>query len=788
MRLIIDMQACQTAANANGSIGRFSLDLVEAILKNSCAPHTVWLLLNANFPESISKIKTIFQPKQQIKIFSVPAGIAETANNPELTTAAELIREQAIAELNPDFLLITNLFEGYNDNAVTSVKKLNYTCPTAVIMHDIPPLVNKSIRWYYRKTQALLQADLILTTSMHLKTTLENELSLANTQVVVMDASPDESAKIVLAAAEKFYQPHHELIIPHHKPKLAYISPLPPERSGVSDYSKELLPQLARYYDIELIVEQKQISTPWLTANFTVRDTHWLLNHRDHYDRVLYHFGNSSQHGYMFDLLKAVPGIIVLHDFYLSGILYWLDRRLINPNIFAEAIYESHGYKGLIAAFENYHFAIEHFPCNIEVLQEASAIIVHTNFSIELTRRWYPDCYFENKMHLIPLLRAPHSTRIEKQTACDRLGLPKQAVVICSFGLLASTKLNHRLLEAWLDSFFVHNPMAYLIFVGEVSRPEYGKELLQKIQAAHLSDRIQISGFVDESRYRDYLAASTMAVQLRGQSRGETSAALLDCLNYSIPTIINDANSMSGYPDEVVFKIPAAFENNELTAALQNLYENTTKAKQLAKNAKAYLLTHHHPDPIGQRYHGVIEATYQNKKNQLYQQLIHKLCQHQNCIAKCSSEIATAIAKNNPKIRPKTLFIDISHLIKIKNQDLVQSLLSQLILTSEIRVEPIYFKQNSFHYARTFMLNFLAIKGYCLSDDLVEPNEGDVFMGLDFCADHMLLTEAELVAWRNFGVIIHFLSPTESQFQIMHNTALQDSAKQLLDMIQKEKI
>ena len=38
------------------------------------------------------------------------------------------------------------------------------------------------------------------------------------------------------------------------RPKLAYISPLPPERSGISDYSAELLPELGRYYDIDVVV------------------------------------------------------------------------------------------------------------------------------------------------------------------------------------------------------------------------------------------------------------------------------------------------------------------------------------------------------------------------------------------------------------------------------------------------------------------------------------------------------------------------------------------------------
>ena len=42
------------------------------------------------------------------------------------------------------------------------------------------------------------------------------------------------------------------------RPRLAFVSPLPPERTGIADYSAELLPALARHYEIVLIVDQKE--------------------------------------------------------------------------------------------------------------------------------------------------------------------------------------------------------------------------------------------------------------------------------------------------------------------------------------------------------------------------------------------------------------------------------------------------------------------------------------------------------------------------------------------------
>ena len=51
------------------------------------------------------------------------------------------------------------------------------------------------------------------------------------------------------------------------KQKLAFVSPLPPERSGISIYSAELLPYLSKHYDIDVIVAQDTISDLWIKEN-----------------------------------------------------------------------------------------------------------------------------------------------------------------------------------------------------------------------------------------------------------------------------------------------------------------------------------------------------------------------------------------------------------------------------------------------------------------------------------------------------------------------------------------
>jgi hypothetical protein len=100
--------------------------------------------------------------------------------------------------------------------------------------------------------------------------------------------------------------------------KLAYFSPLPPKRSGISDYSAELLPELYRYYDIDVVVDQETVSDQWIIDHCGIINLQTFRSNSDDYDRVLYHFGNSQFHSYMFGILLEVPGVVVFYNSHPS--------------------------------------------------------------------------------------------------------------------------------------------------------------------------------------------------------------------------------------------------------------------------------------------------------------------------------------------------------------------------------------------------------------------------------------------------------------------------------------
>src|SRR5690606_27015819 len=127
--------------------------------------------------------------------------------------------------------------------------------------------------------------------------------------------SPVAAARSLLAALAACAQPQTRLA-PLQRPRMAYVSPMPPVPSGIADYSAELLPALREYYDIDVIIAQSE--PPGRGAEgLAVRDAGWFDAHAHGYDRVVYHFGNSPYHAHMVGLLRRHPGVVVLHDFFL---------------------------------------------------------------------------------------------------------------------------------------------------------------------------------------------------------------------------------------------------------------------------------------------------------------------------------------------------------------------------------------------------------------------------------------------------------------------------------------
>ncbi|AGB47340.1 glycosyltransferase [Mesorhizobium australicum WSM2073] len=551
--------------------------------------------------------------------------------------------------------------------------------------------------------------------------------------------------------------------VPLRRPKLAYLSPLPPSRSGIADYSAELLPELARHYEIDVIVDQPHVDSPWVNANSRVYSSTWFAENAHRYDRVLYHFGNSPFHGQMFALLKQIPGVVVLHDFFLSGIQSHLEFFGGIPGAWSRSLYESHGFEAVRHRFcmQDTAETAWKYPCNFELIRDSLGIIGHSHHSKQLAlehcgeeaaRRW----------SYVPLLRAPVDLP-SRDAARKRLSIPADEFVTCSFGMLTTTKLGDRLLAAWTASRLGRMKDSRLVFVGESPPSEFDTSLRAAIRGSGAGRRVSITGWTNRETYRDYLAAADMAVQLRGNSRGETSAAILDCLAAGLPTIVNANGSAAELDDRAVRKLKDGFGPIELSEALDSLWESADERKRLGQQGQAYLRANHTPRLCADRYADTIEKYYQQDHAGLGG-LVGALAQD-DCYGLELTELAADISVSIAVTRERpSLFIDITYLrtfqLRTGIQRVVRSVLNEWLAhpNREYRIEPIFLSDGQFFHAKRYTAQFVGGDENAFEDDPVNFRAGDIFLGLDLNPDTRSIEAAPAFhQMRLFGVKIVFV-------------------------------
>ncbi|MFM5482314.1 glycosyltransferase [Aeromonas veronii] len=579
----------------------------------------------------------------------------------------------------------------------------------------------------------------------------------------------DDSARRALTAMEKVHQEwltnNKTTLNGQVRPKLAYVSPLPPARSGIADYSAELLPALAIHYDIEVIVDQTEaVAEPWVLRHCPIRPVQCLLDNAGDYNRVLYHFGNSHFHQHMFDLIERVPGVVVLHDFFLSGIQAHRDVQGQAPGAWSSALLKSHGYKSVVERYTAQDTAdvVFRYPANLPVLQESLGVIVHSQSSKRLAKSWYGDTAGDD-WHVIPLLRQSPS-EMDRVAAREALGFSEGALLVCSFGLLGTTKQNHRLLQAWLDSSLAQDSNAHLVFVGQNDGGAYGASLLRMIANHPAGKRVRITGWTDVQLFQQYLSAADIGVQLRTLSRGETSAAVLDCMNYGLATIVNANGSMADLDPHGVWLLADEFEDADLSQALETLADNADRRRALGAQAQAIIRAKHDPSSCAEAYFHAIEQAYQQAATGL-QGVMANAAKEPHTDSELRA-LAVCLADNfPPRPRLRQLLVDISELVqrdaKTGIQRVVKAILSEWLANppAGFRVEPVFATVDKcgYRYARSFVSKWLGLPVALEIDSPVECWQGDVFVGLDL-QPHVVPAQAPVLqSWRSKGVQMWFV-------------------------------
>ena len=530
-------------------------------------------------------------------------------------------------------------------------------------------------------------------------------------------------------------------------PSMAFVSPLPPQESGIADYSRSLLPALSRHYDITLVSEPGQTDDPWLEAAFPQLDAQRFLQRDQGFDRVLYQAGCSDFHTFQYrDLLPVHPGVTVLHDAFLSNLWNWLAHHQGRPADFLVRLYHSHGYPALhYEARHGRDEAVRQYPCCLNVLDQSLSLIQHSEYGRAILAMHF-GTEIRDRIKVIPLL-AHGRPRPDRNAARKALGIGAGEFLVCSFGIVSSAKMPGAILEAWRS---MSGGNTRLVFVGALTGEPDGFAL----RDGERDGDVMVTGRVGQEEYDQWLAAADIAVQLRRDSRGETSAAITDCLCFEVPLIVNRHGTATELPDDCAWKLPEQFSVKALGEAIGLLRGDAELRRNLAQAGRAYTEQRLRPSRIAQEYHAAIEASYAKRLLpsltgvSLGLSLLHRTPWPGEEELSAVSQSLEASFRSAPRRR---LLIDMSELARFDARSGIQRVVREVsnrLLTSSGnygRVEAVRFDGGGLRHAHEAATRVLGTPLLPLAETPLDMGEDDTLLCMDL---NPRMTEAEFADLR----------------------------------------
>ncbi|MDX1630530.1 MAG: glycosyltransferase family 4 protein, partial [Thermoanaerobaculia bacterium] len=371
-------------------------------------------------------------------------------------------------------------------------------------------------------------------------------------------------------------------------------------RSGIADYSAELLPHLAKELEIEVYTTPRAVRRAdpeegWTTfpyRDFTPRDR------RNRFDLVLYQMGNDDRHhGRIYELLLERPGVVLLHEFLLHHLIR--ERTLVagDADAYVEELRYSYGATGQAAGRRlvdlDLPLDVWRFPLFERVVDRSLGVLVHNEFSRRRILAGRP----RTRIAIVPspvgmeTVSSP-GTPEDRSSLRRSLGLPVEGFLLGSFGLATPLKRLDVALRAF-QRLRRNRPDAHYVLVGPVS-PYYD---LEGLLSGGLGEGVAVQGRVDLDTFHRSMEAVDLAVNLRYPSAGETSATLLRLMALARPVIVTDHGPSAELPDDACVKVaPDGFEEPILAEMFEALAADDALRRRIGDNAREHIRKHHHPE------------------------------------------------------------------------------------------------------------------------------------------------------------------------------------------------
>lgn len=379
-----------------------------------------------------------------------------------------------------------------------------------------------------------------------------------------------------------------------YKENLLYVSPFPPQKSGISDYSEVLVGALKEYYNITILIENYKLSDSDLYKDIQVLVYKNQEIDFSQYKYVIYNIGNNPfYHSYIYKLCLKHPGLVILHDcvlYYLIAGYYESTNQLYSK------LYEIGGTEAILVVKQamqkekkgilEYKDIASKLPLNKELAESGNKIMVHSEYAANMIKKYMPSSQRLRKINLIKQTKKDTKI-IDKNVLFNKYHIPKDAVIVTSFGYIAETKLNDIVCKAVLNLNAELEKKICYVMVGEGDFAD-----------AYIDNKVIFkTGYVDLDEFNSFLEYSDIVANLRYPSMGETSAAMIRIMEYGKPAIIVSDAWFAEIPEDCVISLKIK-EVDRIEDEIKKLVCDEKFRMDLGNRAKKYVDEFHSEQKI----------------------------------------------------------------------------------------------------------------------------------------------------------------------------------------------
>jgi glycosyltransferase involved in cell wall biosynthesis len=365
--------------------------------------------------------------------------------------------------------------------------------------------------------------------------------------------------------------------------RIAWVSPLPPSKTGIADYSNVLIHELMKDVDLVLFYEGDRPIVE-LKDKFELHHISELKKYKDTFDDIFYHIGNNVKfHKDTYKFAWDYPGTVVLHDWNIHPFLKLSFIGTEDEHYYYEAMLEGYGEQGRkeLNNLENGEVVdVFKFPMCDALVMRSNRVIIHN--------MWAKRRIIDNgKVDVVPILGKiacwPNEDEIRAYRAKHVIN--ETHFIVSCMGFINTNKQPYALIKA-LEKLLSKNLPVTMLFAGELSSEVYS--LIDYAHKRGLTDHVVFTGYQKERDYYRAMFASDVIVNLRSPTMGEGSMTLLQAITAGKPTIVSDACQYKEFPDSVCWKVPDEDSEVYLYQYLDYLLSHKEVLHKMSKNVKEY--------------------------------------------------------------------------------------------------------------------------------------------------------------------------------------------------------